>query len=130
TAEKSDIGLEIGLFNEFNLVLDFYRELRRNIFVDISSTIPNVFGTAGTNVYSNIGEVENKGFDFSIQYSKQIGQDFQISTKGTFTFARNEVIKNNEPAYSQHQNLSAIGHPIGTLLGYDAERLFIDEAEV
>jgi TonB-linked SusC/RagA family outer membrane protein len=130
TATKSNIGIDIGLFKDFTLVADFYREHRKNIFVNISSTIPNVFGTTGTNVYSNLGEVINKGFDASIEYNKQIGSNFHISTRGTFSYAHNKILKNNEPAYSEFPNLSAVGYSINTPLGYVAERLFIDQAEV
>ncbi len=130
TAEKLDIGLQLDLINGFKFNIDYFREKRDNIFVDISTTIPTVFGTSGTNVYANLGEVLNKGFDFSLQYDKQIGEDFFISSRGTFTFARNKVLVNNEPAYSDFPNLSAVGYPIGTQLGYKAERLFIDQAEV
>lgn len=129
-ADKLDIGLQIGLFNDFQMHIDYYREKRSNIFVDVSSTIPNVFGTAGTNVYANLGEVTNNGIDLSLQYDKQIGKDFNISSRGTFTYAHNNVDVNNEPPFSQYPNLSAIGHPIGTNLGYVSERLFIDQAEV
>lgn len=130
TADKLDIGLQIDLVNGFAFNIDYYQEKRNNIFVDISSTIPNVFGTAGTNVYANLGEVTNKGVDFTLAYSKQIGDNFHISTRGTFTYAHNNVDVNNEPAFSDFPNLSAIGYPIGTHLGYVAERLFIDQAEV
>jgi TonB-linked SusC/RagA family outer membrane protein len=129
-AEKINLGIDLGLFNSFNLTADFYRENRTDIFVDISSTIPNVFGTAGTNVYSNIGEVRNQGLDLSLSYNNQVNENFSISSRGTFTFAQNEVIQNNEPPFTEYPNLSAVGHPIGTPLGYVAERLFIDEAEV
>jgi TonB-linked SusC/RagA family outer membrane protein len=130
TANKFNIGLDVGLFNQFNLVVDFYNERRTNIFVDISSTIPDVFGTSGTAVYSNIGEVLNQGVDASIQYNKQIGGDFHIAATGTFTYAHNEIIKNSEPAFTEFPNLSEVGHSIGSHLGYVAERLFIDQAEV
>ncbi|WP_227740334.1 TonB-dependent receptor [Salegentibacter sp. BLCTC] len=130
TANKLDIGLQVGLLNSFSFEIDLYHEKRENIFVDISSTIPTIFGTAGTNVYANLGEVTNQGLDFSLDYNKQFNEDFRISAKGTFTYAHNNVELNNEPPFSEFPNLSAVGHPIGTLLGYEAERLFIDQAEV
>jgi hypothetical protein len=112
------------------MVFEVYRENRKNIFVDVSSTIPNVFGTANTSVYSNIGEVVNKGIDFSMEFNRHFDNGLEVSSKGTFTFARNKILKNNEPAFTKYRNLSAVGHPINTPLGYLAERLFIDQAEV
>src|SRR5699024_10220009 len=78
----------------------------------------------------NIGEVSNQGVDFAIDFNKQINKDLQINAKGTFTYTHNKINKNNEPTFTEFPNLSDIGHSIGTHLGYIAERLFIDEAEV
>jgi hypothetical protein len=92
--------------------------------------IPDFFGTTGTTVYSNLGKVLNKGIDASIDYNHSFSNDFTMSLKSTFTFARNKVIANDEPAFTRYKNLSLVGHPINTLLGYDAQRLFIDQAEI
>lgn len=129
-AEKKNIGVDLGILNnKFNIVFDLYQEDRTNIFVDRSATIPNVFGTAGTKVYGNVGEVRNRGFDFSLEWNKS-EKDWGISMRGTFTYAHNTVLKNNEPAFTKYRNLSQIGYSIGTNLGYLAERLFIDQAEI
>ncbi|GHE23114.1 SusC/RagA family TonB-linked outer membrane protein [Sphingobacterium griseoflavum] len=129
-ADKKNLGLDLSFLNKTHFVINFFQEDRTNIFADISTTIPGVFGTSGTRVFSNVGEVRNRGFDMSLEHGAKLGQNWNLSMRGTFTFARNTIVKNNEPAFTRYQNLSAIGHPIGTPLGYVAERLFIDQAEI
>lgn len=128
-AEKINVGMDMTFFGKFNLVLDAFREHRTGIFLQ-RAVIPESFGTAGTSVYGNLGEVLNKGFDLSLDYASQITPDFFMALKGTFTFAKNKVLENDEPAFTQYKNLSLIGHPVNSLLGYQAERLFIDQAEI
>jgi len=128
-AEKLNVGVDLTLFRNFNIVVDAFREHRTGIFLQ-RAVIPESFGTSGTSVYGNLGEVMNKGFDFSLDYSSQISQDFFMALKGTFTYAKNKVIANDEPAFTKYRNLSAVGYPVNSLLGYQAERLFIDQAEV
>lgn len=130
TADKWNFGLEFDILNGIDFHVDYYYEKRTDIFDDISSTIPNVFGTAGTKVFSNIGEVINKGVDFSVDFNKKISKDLRISAKGTFTYAHNKITVNNEPPFTEFPNLSSVGQSIGTPLGYLAERLFIDQAEI
>ncbi|WP_430810725.1 MULTISPECIES: SusC/RagA family TonB-linked outer membrane protein [unclassified Carboxylicivirga] len=128
--EKINVGADIGFFNgKLNLVADFYREVRDGIFLK-RAVIPTSFGTDGTNIFGNLGKVKNQGVDLALDYNHEFSPDFSMQLKGTFTFARNEVLAKDEPAFSKYPNLSAVGHPVHTLWGYVAERLFIDEAEI
>lgn len=128
-AEKINLGMDLTMFNNLSFTVDIFKENRRNIFLT-RQVIPDFFGTTGTTVYSNLGKVLNKGIDASIDYNHSFSNDFTMSLKSTFTFARNKVIANDEPAFTRYKNLSLVGHPINTLLGYDAQRLFIDQAEI
>lgn len=127
--EKINVGMDIGLMNKVNLVVDVYRENRSGIFLERAG-IPGFFGTDGTRVYSNIGKVRNQGVDLSLDYNHDFGNGYFMTLKGTFTYARNKVIDNDEPPFTKYKNLSAIGYPIGTPLGYLADRLFIDDADI
>ena len=134
---KWNIGLDLSLFNDFNLTFDVFKEVRSDIFMQRQS-IPQFVGTSPsdvwmdltTSLYGNLGKVENKGLDFSIDYSHQFNKDFAMSFKGTFTYAANKVLEYDEPDYSAYPNLSRVGHSINQPLLYIAERLFIDDEEV
>ena len=136
---KFNIGLDLSLFNDFNLALDVFKEVRSDIFMERQS-IPNFIGTSptdpwfgvnlSTKLYGNLGKVENKGLDFSIDYNHAFNKDFSMSFKGTFTYATNKVLEYDEPDYQAHPNLSRVGHSINQQLLYIADRLFIDDEEV
>lgn len=128
-SEQINLGLELGLFNSLNIVAEVYKEDRTNIFLE-RKTIPDYFGTKGTTIYSNLGHVKAKGLDVSMDYFKQFSDDFSMAFKGTFTYATNKVVAYDEPAFMKHKNLKQEGHAINTALAYQAERLFIDNAEV
>lgn len=81
-------------------------------------------------MYGNLGKVENKGLDFSIDYVKRFNKDFDMSFKGTFTYAHNKVLEYDEPDFQKYPNISRVGHSVDQQLLYIAERLFIDDSEV
>jgi len=135
--EKINLGLDLSIKNSLNLTVDFFREVRRDIFMERRS-IPEFVGInpkdkwvdLTTKVFGNLGKVKNQGFDLSLDYAKQISDDFSMSFKGTFTYAKNTILEYDEPAFARYPNLSRVGHSTSTPLLYQADRLFIDDAEV
>lgn len=127
--EKLNAGIDLRLFNSWNVVFDVFKEHRRNIFQQ-RGTIPFYLGTGNTTVYGNTGEVKNHGFDASVDYGKQLNKDLAIMLKGTFTFAKNKIVKYDEPAGQQYPNLMNVGRSTDTNFGYIAQGLFIDWAEI
>lgn len=139
-AEKINFGMDLTLFNSLNVVIDVFKENRSNIFLT-RKIIPDFLGTGtsltngnpantGTTIYGNLGKVKNQGVDVSVDYFHQFNDDFSMTLKGTFTYAHNEVIANDDPVFLRYKNLSLVGESINTPLGYYAQRLFIDQAEI
>ena len=126
--EKLNVGLDMQLFNSVNVTVDAFREIRRDIFQQRYS-IPNYLGTASTAVYGNLAKVKNYGFDLSLDYGKQINKDLAIQFKGTFTFARNEILEYDE-APGVRPSLSNIGKKLNTIYGYVTDGLYIDQADI
>lgn len=122
TSEKTNIGLEMSLFNMLNIQVDLFRELRKDIFMQ-RQTIPE---TAGFNVmpYANFGRVRNQGVEISLDLNKQVTPDFHISAKGNFTFARNVVLEIDESEAYKKSTLAQTGRPMYTWYGYVADRLY------
>lgn len=126
--EKLNFGADIQLFNSLNIVADVFQEIRSDIF-QRRQTIPNAFGTAATEIYGNFAKVKNWGFDFSVDYGKQISKDFSMQFRGTFTYARNRVLEYDEaPGLRPH--LRQVGKSLNTHWGYIADGLYIDEADI
>lgn len=125
---KLNIGADLQFFNDVNLTIDAFREIRSNIFQKKNS-IPNYLGTSNTVIYGNLAKVQNWGFDMALDYGKSINKDLSIQLKSTFTFARNKVLEYDEAA-SLRPALSQVGKSLNTYWGYIADGLFIDEADV
>lgn len=134
---KWNIGLDLSLWNSLNISADVFREVRSDIFME-RQRVPDFIGTNSndkwidlkTKMYGNLGKVQNKGMDFSVDYVKEFNKDFSMSLKGTFTFAQNKVLAYDEPDFLKYPNLSRVGHSVDQRLLYIAERLFVDDAEV
>ncbi|WP_289054214.1 SusC/RagA family TonB-linked outer membrane protein [Carboxylicivirga marina] len=124
---KMNIGLELGLFNDITIQADVFKEIRDGIFWQ-RVTVPSTVGIGEAKPYANIGKVENKGFDASLEYNKVFG-DLVVSAKGNFTYSTNKVLAIDEPNQI-YPYKSQIGRPINQLWGLRAERLFIDQEEV
>lgn len=135
--EKWNVGLDLGLLDKFTIGFDAFKEVRDNIFMNRQS-IPDFLGTNAkdkwmdlvTKIYGNLGKVENKGCDLSVDYFQAFGKDFSVSFKGTFTYATNKVLAFDQPDYQKYPNLSKVGYSIDQKLLYMADRLFVDDAEV
>ena len=127
--EKLNVGFDLQILKPLRLNVDFFREYRRNVFQQ-RGAVPSYMGTAGTKIYGNLAEISNKGLDLSLEYNQQINKDFFINLRGTFTYAKNNIEKWDEPAFMEYPELSGVGHSLNTHLALEAERLFVDKAEV
>lgn len=128
TANKADLGLELNFKNGIGLQTDLFYEKRTDIWTGLSK-IADIFGLAGKIPGGNVGEMENKGIDGFISYLKRINNDLSVNVKGTFTFAKNKV-KANGAETPEKEYQSQISQPYGRSLGYVAEHLFVDQAEI
>ncbi|UYQ91211.1 SusC/RagA family TonB-linked outer membrane protein [Chitinophaga horti] len=127
-SKKTNVGIEVGLFNKLMLIADIFSEKRTGIFMQRRS-IPNSAGYEGTTPYANIGAVTNRGVDASLEYNTKISSKLSISLRGAFTYAHNEVTARDEPALT-YPYMSVLGHPINTVFGLVAEGLFADQADI
>ncbi|MGX5816736.1 SusC/RagA family TonB-linked outer membrane protein [Chitinophaga lutea] len=129
TARKTNFGLELGLFNKMNILLDVYTEHRKNILMRRAS-IPVTMGLlSNADIQANLGQATGKGFDLSVDYSHNFRKDFWLQGRGNFTYATSQFNVYEEPDYKE-QYLSRVGYPLSQQWGYIAERLFADDAEV
>jgi hypothetical protein len=106
-----------------------------------------------TQVYTNYGEIENKGIEFSLNYKKQINQDWNFSAMLTGSTLKNKVVKMGADLFSENTNATgdgsnqgAIGAPsgthwnghsicregyaVGSFWGYQVEGIYQSQAEI
>lgn len=127
-SEKINLGLEANFFREaLKTTLDVYKDTRRNIYMRRE----NFPATAGLEaaVSGNVGEVESKGFESSIDYQKSFNKNLWASVRANFTYATNKLVKIDEKNYPD-EYLKRLGSNINQQWGLIAERLFVDEQEI
>lgn len=125
TVYKSNLGFELGLWNTIDIQLDYFKERRRDIFME-RKNFPASAGFAQA-PWANYGKVDNKGFEASISVNKQVSKDWFISAQANVTYARNKILEMDEEAAKKGTYRSVVGRSVGQLDGYVAERLFTDE---
>lgn len=130
-SHKTNLALEVGMWESLNLEFDYFWDNRKNILM-VRSDIPATLGVAsGDPIRANLGEMKSHGFEASLDYNKNFTRDLWLSLRGTFTYATNVASVYEEPAYPESVSyLSRVGYPWNVQWGYIAERLFIDDNDV
>ena len=123
TVRKANVGLEIGLWNELNLQLDFFDEYRSDIFIQRGNTVPTQIGFMAT-PYANYGIVDNKGFEASLTWNHRFNKDFQMQLRGTASYAKNWVRERDEAESLKGTHRSATNRSVNEHTGYIALRLY------
>lgn len=126
-ATKANIGIELGLFNDFTLQADIFQDYRDGIFLMRQST-PSAVGLQ-KDQYVNIGEMLNRGFDMSAEYDHVFANGFRLSARGNFTFNRNRLIYNDQPSQVE-EYLNEVGFAYGQRKGLISEGLFTSWEEI
>ncbi len=128
TAEKYNLGVELGLWSKLEIQADLFRENRTNVLMD-RSAIPSTMGLQA-NVRANVGEARSQGVDMSLNFNHSFNKDFWITALANFTYATSEFTVYEEPDYEEMPWLSFVGQSLNQNWGYVAERLFVDDDEV
>ncbi|MDR2037987.1 MAG: TonB-dependent receptor [Bacteroidales bacterium] len=123
---KTNIGIEIGLYNQFKLQADYFYEKRENIFL-LQESVPSVVG-ANVNPYLNLGRMKNQGVDLALEYNKQFNEFF-ISVRANFTYNRNRKLYDDKPTpLMKYQELA--GRPLYQQFGLVALGYFESEEDI
>ncbi|WP_184546274.1 TonB-dependent receptor [Mucilaginibacter sp. FT3.2] len=128
-SRQTNLGMDLTLAKSFTLTLDAYQNKRDNILM-VRSTIPTSMGLQA-DISSNAGKTSSKGVDIAMDYKKNFSNSFWIQSRGTLTYAKSKLLKNEEPIYPANlQYLSKVGNSLSQIYGLVAERLFIDDKDV
>ncbi|WP_143305795.1 TonB-dependent receptor [Chitinophaga vietnamensis] len=125
---KTDVGLEVGLWNKLTFIVDAFQDKRSKILV-ARGTISPIAGYGDAVVYANLGEMQNKGMDASVEYNDKFGKDVTLRIFGNITYAKNKIIYADNPkAIYPYQQFE--GSRYGEFFGYVSQGLFKDQADV
>lgn len=127
TVLKKNFGVELGLWNMFDVNFDIFKENRKDIFMRRRS-IPTQSGIPVDKLpYANYGKMENHGIEMSLNFHKQWNKKLYTSFYGNFTYAQNEVTEYDEPESKLGTYRAQTGRSWGELYGLTAERLFTSD---
>ena len=97
TTEMTNIGVDFSFLNDWDVTLDYFVRNTKDLLL-----VQQIRPTAGfTSVYTNYGEIQNKGFEFAIGYHKQFTKDFSFNARLTGSTISNKVKKMGDPLYSE-----------------------------
>ncbi len=129
-AETKNIGIESAFWNGLLIVNgDYFFSHRSNILVARNASVPATTGLSGSLPPENIGIVNNHGVELEIAHRYRVNDRLSYNVGVNYTFAKNEVVFNDEPA-----NIPAWqrvqGHPMGSWLLYKSAGIYHNQQEI
>ncbi len=132
--KQLDIGLDFGIFSDrIYGAVDYYNSVTSDLLLNVTIPSSSGFATALT----NIGEVENKGFEFTLSTKNTVGK-FQWSTDFNYSTNQNKVLKlgpSGDPILSigsagDIRHITRIGDPVGSYYGYQVVGVYQTQAQI
>ncbi len=88
TTEQSNIGIDLGLFNDrVSLLADYYIKTTSDLLIGVTTPFSSGFQSR----FTNFGSIRNKGFEFELSTQNLVGE-FKWSTALNMNFNRNRVL--------------------------------------
>ena len=90
TNEQLNFGLDLGFLNgDLNITMDYFIRKTKDLLIE-----RQIRPSAGnTSIYTNFGQIDNKGFEFSINYNKQLNKDWGINVAFNGSTLTNKIKK-------------------------------------
>lgn len=132
TTVQSNYGIDFGFFNQkLSGSVDYFVKNTTDILLQPPSLA--VIGEGG-DPWVNGASMNNKGFEFMINYDGKIGEEFNFSLSANLATYRNKVTllpENSLTAFPGNGNDKVIlGRSVSSYFGYIADGLFQNQAEV
>ena len=131
TTDQFNIGLDIGLFkSRLNLTLDAYHKLTYDLLQNVNLPPSNGYSSR----VDNFGEIENKGFEISLQADLIKNNNFSWNLYSNFSLNRNKLISlNSNLDYQLGPSIGftetrpimfMVGQPLGIFWGAETNGVF------
>ncbi|QNK79161.1 TonB-dependent receptor [Winogradskyella sp. PAMC22761] len=127
---QSNFGVDVALFNsKVSMSFDYYNIDTKDVLM-FDNSIPWYFGNYNDEIITNVGEINNRGFEFSINTRNIINDNFSWTTDLVFSRNKNTVEKlifgadyfgDGAPSYFSVDNNYVLreGEEVGLFYGYD-----------
>jgi TonB-linked SusC/RagA family outer membrane protein len=130
TSYQTNFGVDLGLIdNRVNLSVDYYNIDTKDLILG-NNGIPEYFGFQNDEILTNLGEINNRGFEISLNTKNIVKGDFRWSTDFNLSANKNEVAAlindadlfgDAAPSYFSHDRsyILRVGEEVGQFWGYD-----------
>ncbi|MBK8492998.1 MAG: TonB-dependent receptor [Saprospirales bacterium] len=136
-SQQLDLGFEAELYEGLLTVeFDYYKKNTKDLLM--TRVIPGYIG-ATNNPVSNLGEIQNEGVEVSVSH-RLVRKGFSMTTRLSYTHFTNTVINVagdagfitgwSWPVRNTPITRMTEGFPVGHFVGYEADGIFQNEAEI
>lgn len=127
---QTNLGVDVGLFNgKVSLSLDYYNIDTKDLIM-VDNSRPDYFGFSNSETLTNVGEINNEGFEIALNTRNVTTDNFRWTTDFVFSRNRNTVVSliygddwfgNGAPSYFSHDRsyILRVGEEVGLFWGYD-----------
>ena len=114
TNEQLNFGIDAAFFNSQLVIgLDYFVRTSKDLLL-----YRNIRPSSGySTIYTNYGEIENKGLEFLVGFNKRINKDLSINVQLTGSTLTNKVKKMGDPIYNTNSDSSGQGTGDGSNTG-------------
>lgn len=123
TSAKQNYGIDAYFFNSrLKVNFDYFIEHRKDILT--SRNILPIYIAADLPI-ANIGKVDNKGYELSVNWKDRIN-DFEYRIGFNLSYAKNNIVFMDEVNYP-FEYMRRTGRPVGQNFGYQYDGFFSEE---
>lgn len=130
TVNSTEVGIEADfLKNRLHFEANYYYKKTRNLMY-----VPSSSGNALPRL-TNVGDIENKGFEFTASWNQKLYKDLTLVASGNLTTYKNKVLylanpNRNVSSSEQTPNQAETGFPIGYFYGLIADGIYQSYADI
>lgn len=121
TSNKYDYGIDVSLFkNRLKLTFDYFENKITDMILE--APLAPSLGVPNNSIFMNIGDMQNKGFEFSADYNVINTQNFGLDINANLTLMSNKVLalaNNNADVFSSVNNIIRVGESLRSIYGYE-----------
>lgn len=127
TTDQVNLGFDLGFFDDrINLTVDVYHKLTRDLL--LNADLP--YSTGFSSAYKNIGKMQNRGLEITLETQNIKTKDFTWSTNFNISFNRGKIKELNagqetllstvsfDNGYQTPSYIAQVGQPVGLMYGF------------
>ena len=141
TDKQTDIGMDAAFLNgDLTLTVDWFDRVSQDFLLNLTAPAQTGYNT----ITKNVGSMDNKGFEFALNYGHRINKDLNYHLGLTVTTVSNTLtsITSGTTSVSNFGGLSLTGHgwnlfsqthigqPVGEFWGYKSIGIFQSQKQI